>query len=116
MAKFLKIVPSLDFMEEAVTHLGGEKHVTASSVLPVLVTFHKNLQPDDRDSVFLSKFKETLKHDMIKRCSTHLNLKILIRCSYFDKCFSKLSFVSKLGFMTPYLEDDDVFNMESIMD
>ena len=116
MTKFLKVVPSLDMMEEAVTHLGGEKHVTASSVLPFLVTFNSDLQPDDNDTVFLAAFKETLKDDMLKRCSQHHNLKILIRCSYFNKCFSKLAFVSKMGFLSDYLEDDDVFHMDSILE
>ena len=116
IAKFLKVVPSLDSMEEAISYLGGDEHVTASLVLPFLISFNTSLEADENDSQYVGAFKQTLKDDLMRRCATHLNLKMLIRASYFDKRFSNLEFVSKLGFLSTYLEDDNVFNKNAILE
>lgn len=47
IAKFLKVVPSLDSMEEAIRYLGGDQHVTGSSVLPFLISFNTSLEADE---------------------------------------------------------------------
>ena len=114
ISMFMKVVPTLDALEEAVTYLGGEKHITASSVLPFLVNFNTFLETNENDCLFLSTFKSPLKTDLMEHCGKHLNFKFIIRASYFDKWYSKLSFVDKMGFME--LEDDDVLNKETILE
>ena len=69
----LNIVPTLDPMEEAITYLGGDKHITASSVLPFLVNFNTFLETNEDDPLYVTKFKSTLKREMIERCVKHLN-------------------------------------------
>ena len=73
ISKFRKVVPSLDSMEEAVTYLGGDQHVTASSVLPFLISFNISLEAVENNSQHVGAFKQTLKDDMMKHCAQHLN-------------------------------------------
>ena len=109
----LNIVPTLDPMEEAITYLGGDKHITASSVLPFLVNFNTFLETNEDDPLYVTKFKSTLKREMIERCVKHLNFQLLTKSSYFDKRYSKLSFVDKMGFLEL---EDDVLNKGSILE
>ena len=46
LSVLIKLIRTLDALEEAVTYLGGEKHITASSVLPFLVNFNTFLEPN----------------------------------------------------------------------
>ena len=113
LSVLIKLIRTLDALEEAVTYLGGEKHITASSVLPFLVNFNTFLEPNEDDRQYLNTFKSTLKRDMIERCGKHLNFQFLTKASYFDKRYSKLSFVDKMGFMEL---EDEVLNKEAILE
>ena len=92
----LNIVPTLDPMEEAITYLGGDKHITASSVLPFLVNFNTFLETNEDDPLYVTKFKSTLKREMIERCVKHLNFQLLTKSSYFDKRFIEMKFMQLL--------------------
>ena len=50
---------------------------------------------------------------MIQRCGKHLNFQLLTKASYFDKQYSKLSFVDKMGFMDL---EDEVLDKEAILE
>ena len=116
ITKFLKVVPHLDSMEEACTYLGGEKHVTASSVIPFLVSFNNDLAPNEEDVEYVGIFKIILREDLMKRCARNLNIQLLVRSSYFDRRYSSLDFLSNIGFLRTYIEDDDWLSKAKAID
>ena len=94
----IKLMPTLDILEEGIRILGGEKYCTGSVVLPFLVQFIKLLEPNDEDPVFVSKFKQVLSEELTERCQLNLHFSLLAKASFFDKRFSKLLFLDKIKF------------------
>ena len=82
------LVPTLDLLSEAINVMGGEKYSTASSTLPWLIKFAEMLQTSDENKAYVNDFISTLRSDLIPRCESNLNIKVLIKASFFDKRFS----------------------------
>ena len=82
------------------TRAQGEnfEYCTASSVLPFLANFFRILEFDPDDVIYFSQFKTTLAEDLKVRCKTNLNMNLLAKASFFDKRFSKLTFLDKLEY------------------
>ena len=92
------LVPTLDILEEGIRLLGAHKYCTASSVLPFQANFFHILEFDPDDVIYLSQFKTALAEDLKVRCKSNLNMNLLAKASFFDKRFSKLTFLDKLEF------------------
>ena len=66
-------------------------------MLPFLVQFLKELETDEDGLVYVNKFKNVLREEMITRCAKNLNIKLLAKSSFFDKRYSnKLKFLSRI--------------------
>ena len=94
----LKLMETLEILEEGIRTLGGENYSSGSSVLPFLVQFSKVLEDNDEDPVYVSKFKQVLSSELTERCKKNLNFSLLAKASFFDKRFSKLGFLSSIDF------------------
>ena len=94
----LKLMPTLEVLEEGIRILGGQSYCSASSVLPFLVQFRNVLEQNEDDPVFISKFKQVLSSELSERCKENLNFSLLAKSSFFDKRFSKVGFLAKLEF------------------
>ena len=94
----LKLMPTLEVLEEGIRILGGQSYCSASSVLPFLVQFRNVLEQNEDDPVFISKFKQVLSNELSERCKENLNFSLLAKSSFFDKRFSKVGFLSKLEY------------------
>ena len=94
----LKLMETLEILEEGIRTLGGEKYSSGSVVLPFLVQFKKILEVNDADPVFVAKFKKVLSSELIERCKQNLNFPLLAKASFFDKRFSKMGFLSSIEF------------------
>ena len=94
----LKLMETLEILEEGIRTLGGENYSSGSSVLPFLVQFSKVLEDNDEDPVYVSKFKQMLSSELTDRCKKNLNFSMLAKASFFDKRFSKLGFLSNNDF------------------
>ena len=95
LRKMISLTPLLDELEEGVTLLGGEKFATGSSVLPWVKLMEKKLKYSENDPSFLSQFKSDLNKELKERCGNFLNKTILSKASFFDKRYSKLSFLEE---------------------
>ena len=91
--KLVEVIPILDALDEGVNLVGGEKYATGSVVLPFLSKFHKLLETDEEDPLYLSKFKETMSTDLKERCEKNLNFNFLAKATFFDKRFFSLKSV-----------------------
>ena len=94
----VKLMPTLDVLEEGIRVLGGESYCTGAVVLPFLVQLKKLLLLDDEDPVLVSKFKTALSKELTERCKLNLNFTVLAKASFFDKRFSKLAFLDMVEF------------------
>ena len=65
-------------------------------MLPFLVQFLKELETDEDGLVYVNKFKNVLREEMITRCAKNLNIKLLAKSSFFDKRYSKLKFLPRI--------------------
>ena len=63
----LNTVPLLDILEESIRLLGGAFYASGSSVLPFLVNFLKQLDPDETDVGYIATFKAVLREDLWDR-------------------------------------------------
>ena len=81
----IKLIPTLDVLEEGITLLGADLYNTGSSVLPFVVNFKHILEDTDEDVGYIRKFKEVLWREMEERVRNNLNFHILIKASFFDK-------------------------------
>ena len=105
----LNLVPTLDLISEAINVMGGEKYSTSSSTLPWLIKFSEMLQTSDENKGYVNDFISTLKNDLIPRCRKNLNLKVLIKASFFDKRFSNLNFLDKMTlFSSEKISKEDI--------
>ena len=93
----LNVVPLFDSLEEGITLFCGEKYSSSSVTLPFLAKFLDLLKEDEADPTYVATFKDVLKEELITRCNDNLNFMMLAKCSIFDKCFSRLSFLTKLS-------------------
>ena len=96
--RMIKLIPTLDVLEEGITLLGADKYNTGSSVVPFVVNFKDILQDDDEDVGYVRTFKKVLWEELEERCRKNLNFHVLIKSSFFDKRYSSLGFLSKLQF------------------
>ena len=83
--RMIKLIPTLDVLEEGITLLGADLYNTGSSVLPFVVNFKHILEDTDEDVGYIRKFKEVLWREMEERVRNNLNFHILIKASFFDK-------------------------------
>ena len=105
----LNLVPTLDLMSEAINVMGGEKYSTSSSTLPWLIKFTEMLQTSDENKGYVNDFISTLRKDLIPRCKSNLNIKVLIKASFFDKRFSNLNFLDKISlFSAEEISKEDI--------
>ena len=65
-------------------------------MLPFLVQFLKELETDEDGLVYVNKFKNVLREEMITRCAKNLNIKLLAKSRVFDKRYSKLKFLPRI--------------------
>ena len=65
-------------------------------MLPFLVQFLKELETDEDGLVYVNKFKNVLREEMITRCAKNLDIKLLAKSSFFDKRYSKLKFLPRI--------------------
>ena len=93
----LNVVPLFDSLEEGITLFCGEKYSSSSVTLPFLAKFLDLLKEDEADPTYVATFKDVLKEELITRCNDNPNFMMLAKCSIFDKCFSRLSFLTKLS-------------------
>ena len=96
----VKLMPTLDVLEEGIRILGGENYCSASSVLPFLAQFTRILETSDEsdDPSYVVLFKKELLKQLKKRCQDNLNFSLLAKSSFFDKRFSKMDFLSSIDF------------------
>ena len=65
----VNLLPLLDYMEEGVNLLGGEKYCSGSVALPFLCKFLQSLESNEDDPLF----KNTLSKELVTRCKKNLN-------------------------------------------
>ena len=80
----VKTLPTLRILEEGITRIGAEKYSTGSIVLPFLTKFLVFLEGDEDDPMYVRKFKEKLKAEMVVRCRDNLNIELLALSSFCD--------------------------------
>ena len=71
----VNLLPLLDYMEEGINLLGGQKYCSGSVALPFLCKFLQALESNKDDPIYLAKFKEVLSTELVTRCK-----KISILC------------------------------------
>ena len=93
----VNLLPLLDYMEEGINLLGGQKYCSGSVALPFLCKFLQALESNEDDPIYLAKFKEVLSTELVTRCKKNLNFMLLAKSSLCDKRFSKLTFLDYLN-------------------
>ena len=93
----VKLLPLLDYMEEGVNLLGGQKYCSGSVALPFLTKFLQSLESNEEDPLYLGKFKTVLSKELVTRCKKNLNFMLLAKNSLCDKRFAKLKFLNYLN-------------------
>ena len=90
------------------------------SILPFLAGFLDVLKvyEDMEDPAYVDKFKTVLADELKVRCCDNLNFKLLTKCSFLNKRFSKLSFLGKFDtrdvtLVKDYLIEEILAEMEA---
>ena len=82
-------------MEEFSSLLGGDKYVSASSVLPSTKYLAKYLESNDDDPTYISDIKNYMKNYFLERCESNLNYDVLTKCTALDPRYKSLKALVK---------------------
>ena len=75
------------------THLGGNKFVTSSVVIPTLYSIKNHLSPSVNDVSYISEMKTVMLEDIADRIQKNLNFPFLFKSTALDPRFKKLKMI-----------------------